>query len=148
MVDEMAVIDRRNTALLANAGLPLTIGTVIYLTAEGRTFISDYFHSLGIVFPHVRYLPFIRNYVCDFLWAYAIFPALALVTETNDKKKLIRTITVALLLIILLETMQLVPFFVGTFDLWDIVTEIIALFLSILITNMIIRRFKNEKGNN
>ena len=78
----------------------------------------------------------IRNYMFDFIWAYSFTSALLLLLahglNTKQKRQLLY---VAFVFEIVIETMQLIPKIPGTFDLLDIVIEIIASICAILILN-------------
>lgn len=75
---------------------------------------------------------FIRNYLLDFLWAYALESMLFLinVTGSNEPKKGIRdSVLVGLLTVVVFEFSQLIIPVLGTFDMCDIVIELLGIFI-------------------
>ncbi|MBO4580225.1 MAG: hypothetical protein J5715_08740 [Clostridiales bacterium] len=140
----MTVKGKRFVVLLANAVIPLTVGLMIYLTAGGRTYVADLFSNIGIMFPRIQYPQLIRNHACDFLWAYSLLSMLMLVMGKEEIKRNIKIILATVFFSIVLESIQIVPMIPGTFDLLDVLTELIAIMLAVLITHVIIGRFRYE----
>lgn len=135
---------KRNGIFAVNIVIPLVFGAFIYLTKAERTYISDILSAFRSVLPIINYPEIIRNYACDFLWAYALFFCLRL--SLGDKlkgKHNLMVIAMASIVAVSLESIQMNTAILGTFDLWDIVVELIAIATADLIETIIERRFKS-----
>ncbi|WP_034449369.1 hypothetical protein [Butyrivibrio sp. AE2032] len=136
-------IPKRNSLLAVNFVVPLVIGLLIYLTKAERTYVSDALSSFRSVLPTISYPELIRSFACDFLWTYSLFFCLRLsLGESLKGQYNLTVITVTGIVAIILEILQLLKGVPGTFDPWDIVTELIAIAVAFLITTIIERRFK------
>jgi len=136
-------IPKRDSLLAVNIIVPLIIGLLIYLTKDERTYLSDNLSVLRSVLPTISYPDLIRSFACDFLWTYSLFFCLRLSLGDSLKGKYnLTVITVTGIVAIILEILQLLKGVPGTFDPWDIVTELIAIAVAFLITTIIERRFK------
>lgn len=129
--------------LLLNAIVPVLIGAIVYyLFFPKVVFVKIVDNLLGVSY-HIPvgvdnvFIKFIRFYLLDFLWAYALTAIVILIFE-NDK----RVFGLIFIFEIILELMQLHPFIRGTFDVCDIGGEILA---SILVIKLSRRRLKNEE---
>lgn len=135
---------KRNGIIAVNIVIPLVFGVFIYLTKAERTYISDILSAFRSVLPIIIYPEIIRDYACDFLWAYALFFCLSL--SLGDKLKgeyNLVVIAMATIVAVSLETIQLNTAIPGTFDPWDIVVELIAIATANLNASIIERRFKS-----
>ena len=142
--------DLKRKALFAvNVIVPLTIGLLIYLTKAESTYVSDMYASVFPRLPVISYPEVIRKYACDFLWAYSLFFCLKLVLGDPLKGDHdITVITVTGIAAIILEVIQISGRIPGTFDPWDIVTEMAAIAVALLITKIIERRFTHYEEKN
>ena len=133
---------KRNCLFAVNIIVPLCIGLFIYLTKTERTYISDFLSAFRSALPVINYPNIIRSYASDFLWTYSMFFCLRLTLGDEIKGK--HNLTVMALtgvVAIILESIQLIEVVPGTFDLLDIVAELIAIAVAYLITQIIERRF-------
>ena len=136
-------VPKRNGLLAVNIIIPLICGLFIYLTKEESTYLSRFLHVFRSLLPVIRYPQIISNYACDFLWTYSLFFCLRL--TLGDKLKgehNLTVITLTSVVAIILETMQLIKSVPGTFDLLDILVELVAVTIAFLVTTLIERRFK------
>ena len=142
--------DLKRKALFAvNVIVPLTIGLLIYLTKAESTYVSDMYASVFPRLPVISYPEVIRKFACDFLWAYSMFFCLKLVLEDQLKGDHdITVITVTGIAAIILEVIQISGRIPGTFDPRDIVTEMVAIAVALLITKIIERRFNHYEEEN
>ncbi len=94
---------------------------------------------------NVAWIRFVRFYLLDMLWAYALVFAVYVVI--NDKAiKLWKVLLGAGILSVLMETIQLSPFIHGTFDFYDILAEFVAeLIAAFAINKLITGEETNEK---
>lgn len=113
--------------IVFNILVPLAIGAYIYAYWGGDTYFGNWIRRFLTV-PKVNIdadiIKFIRNWGCDFIWSYTLFFELYAST-----KSMVSSIHYAVICSILVESVQLIQLdFVkcGTFDLLDIVVEIIA----------------------
>lgn len=136
---------KENIICLSGTVLPLATGLFIYLTSQGRTYLSDFAKMTGIAFPVIKYPPLIRNHGCDLLWGFALFCGLRLLADKEEPpyKSAVTAIAIAALLEIL-QCFRQIP---GTFDLLDILTETAAVIAAMFITTLAGRLHKNEKIN-
>ena len=84
-----------------------------------------------------------RNYIFDVIWGYALFVTLYFLADNNavDIKKFIIT---GILLVVILEGLQLLPNVDGTFDVFDILIELVAEGTAVFIIKILSRRKSNE----
>ena len=139
-------IRRRNAIYLLNIIFPLIGGLIIYLTKVENTYISDFFAAFHIVKNHINYPPLIRFYACDFLWAYSLFFGirLSLGDELRGMNS-INALLVATIVAIVLELLQIIKRVPGTFDVFDIVVELIAIVIAYICLIFIERRENYEE---
>lgn len=131
-------IPKRNSLFIVNIIVPLFCGLFIYLTKAESTYLSNYLSVIRSVLPTICYPYIIQNYACDYLWTYSLFFCLRLTLgdilkgKHNWKVILLTSVTA-----IILETIQLIKTVPGTFDFLDILTELIAVVVALLITERI-----------
>ncbi len=116
-----------------NIILPLISGVLVYLYWRPDTYISAFIWNIsGVSPPQPQGKPtgiqiIIRYYLCDALWAYALIFSLAAFIGIDD----IRLICIiGACFSIFMESMQLLPQFPGSFDVIDILVEIIICILA------------------
>lgn len=137
--------------LVLHTVLPLLAGGLLYWFFSPEVlFVQAIDSLLGI--RHFSYsfnadnlfFTLIRNYFLDGLWAYSLYCILKLIID-NSKIQL----TVAILGAVTMESVQLIPSVPGTYDIWDIVIEIIGITLAFAVTKRIYVGVKqNEKETN
>ncbi|MBQ2658726.1 MAG: hypothetical protein IJF87_09180 [Erysipelotrichaceae bacterium] len=132
---------KKNYLYALNSILPLFCGLFIYMTIKEDTFISYALSSLRSLMPVIDYPVIIRNFAADFLWTYSMFFCLRITLgdELSGKYNIIVLLLTAFVSVII-ECLQLTNVFPGTFDIWDIVTELSAAICALFISNMIERR--------
>lgn len=113
---------------ICNILIPLAIGAYVYIYWDSDSYFGNSARSFLII-PKVNLgsnsLRFMRNWGCDFLFAYALVFALYMST-----KNISVSIRYAIMCSIGLELLQLIQvdfLKCGTFDVVDIVIEIIAI---------------------
>lgn len=124
--------------------LPLIFGLIIYILSDRDVFISKLifnlipfsFSSLNI--RHPVFL-FFRNHMCDFFWAVSLESCIGLIL-LNCKKQFLISIIISVVLSVLLELFQLFGIISGTFDIFDLLFETIAIIMAGLILNKSIWR--------
>lgn len=124
--------DRGRIFLILNILVPILLGTIIYYIISPEViFVQqiDAFLGRGI---HVNYLDlnsilmeFVRNYLLDMMWGYALVFALYLFIG-NNTAKLTKILIIAFVFSAIMEILQLTTFASGTFDIFDIFVEFIA----------------------
>ena len=67
---------------------------------------------------------------------------------SEGKPKIRAAVAVSFVTMILLETLQQIPQFPGTFDVWDIAVETAAIAIAAVVTITLNRRFKYEEKVN
>ena len=130
--------------------VPLVLGAAIYICLSPKTYISILFWKvLGIDNPFHKIkmsempgmVRFVRFYLCDFFWAFALFQAVFMVA---GKKRLIVMTTISLVFCVSLEVLQMTSLIPGTFDFFDILAEALA---GGIATASVIARKKKESQN-
>ena len=140
---------RRNLFYLCNIGIPLLIGTVMYLFCRPDAYISEFIFNLFNVSPVMVPGPpkgidrFARYYLCDMLWAYALTFSLAFYF---GKSKLGTAYIIGLGFIAFMELLQLLSQVPGNFDSFDIIVEFIVCTITIYLIYFYERRNNHEKS--
>lgn len=122
------------------------MGYIIYVFLRGDTIISRFTENLiGIKFAHNEKNDFpvyvIKNWGCDFLWAYSFTSALLYFLRHGNR----RFFTASAICIIcgtVLELMQKCNILSGTFDVGDIFVEAAAAVVAAITIKGVM---KNEK---
>ena len=114
--------------LVCNILIPLAIGAYIYIFWDSDSYFGNFVRSV-LAIPNTGsdscLAQIMRNWGCDFLYAYALFFALYAST-----RRIPVSICYAAMCSIGLELLQLIQvdfLKCGTFDMWDILIEIIAI---------------------
>ncbi|MBQ9227552.1 MAG: hypothetical protein IJ168_01870 [Eubacterium sp.] len=138
---------------VVNILLPLVFGAGLYLVLAPDTRIADWLAHrflLGAlpdrsaILLQRRFWRFVRNYLCDGLWAFALESCVALLLPWR-KRFLWLSMLLSAVLSVCLELLQAGRILRGTFDAWDIVTEILAITMAGF--NYFIWRSMYEKRN-
>lgn len=134
-----------------NIILPIFLGTLLYyFMSPNVIFVRMLDDVLGInLHIHIIFdgilCKLIRNYFLDMLWAYALLFAIYAFMN-NDSAGLMKTFIIAVMFSVIMEVLQMTNFVYGTFDVFDIISEILALcFAAVIIYFVIIRRISDEK---
>ena len=129
--------------LAINVLVPLLIGAVIYYLFFPKTiFVALIDKFLGFSY-HITINPncfvrILRCYLLDFLWAYAFTSFVVWILEY---KKWVLALTAVFM--VSMELLQLFFPALGTFDIFDILAEIVAGIIAVFISR---RRIGNEKN--
>lgn len=126
--------------------IPLILGLLIYLTAGSQTYISSFASKIGIAVKSIDYPGMIRAHGCDLLWGYSLSSGLQLFIKNGyGLPDLLKVITVASLVALAMESIQVFSFVSGTFDVKDIIVEFCAICAAALVTKIYTGRHQNEK---
>ena len=132
--------------IILNIVLPIVVGGIIYYFLSPQVIfvkrideIWEFPHRQAIVLVNRTFLRFIRNYLMDFLWAYALTFSIFYIWG-NNAAGIKKTVVVAFLFSAVMELLQLMSKINGTFDIFDIVME----FLAELFAAFIIKIHKGE----
>lgn len=114
--------------LMCNVFIPLAIGAYVYIYMDGDSYFGNFVRSLFPI-PIFRFNSnlgkIMRNWGCDFLFAYALL--FALYGCTGVLPVSIRYTAVCSIGLELLQLIQVDFLKCGTFDVVDIIVEIIAI---------------------
>lgn len=119
-----------------NILVPLLFGIMVYLYWRPDAYISKLILNLfRISYAPERGRPagvqrFIRYYLCDICWAYALTFSLAF---WLGKDSLMEAYTISAVFALLVEILQLLPQTPGSFDILDIIVELSACTIAVLI---------------
>lgn len=129
--------------------IPLLLGASIYFLLSPETFVGNWL-SIFLKFESITeirdYLSeysiviFIKNYFCDFLWAFSLESAIFIFFI---HKFSYYSIVISIVISFISEIIQKVHIISGTFDIFDIIIELSA----ILLSYFLLRRILNEKVN-
>ena len=136
-----------------NIALPLLAGAYIYIKVSPDSYLGCF---VRILLPladtgAAQQVPlFWRWWGGDFLWAYAFFFALYL-NARHQKNGLRQAVLLASVCAIFVEVLQLIQvdfLKCGTFDIWDIVIELFAVYFGALLLRLFryINKKKREKN--
>ena len=110
---------RYRKLLLINIMVPLIVGGGYYCLFCPGTFISD-LNPFNLCISMGTGI--LRNYGCDFLWAYAFVFAIAFFSDIRIRE----IVAEAFIFYLVTEVLQLFLIINGTFDLMDIIIECLA----------------------
>lgn len=125
---------------------PLLIGASVYIWISQDSYFGNWICS---IFPITKFTAtgaiwkVLRNWGCDYLWAYALFFTLYIPLK-NTPNPIRRATLIAAVTAIANESLQLIQIdFLkcGTFDVLDIVVEILA----VMIGSIIIYCYKQHR---
>ena len=146
-VERHMTITRRNSLFAVNVIVPLVCGLFIYLTKPEATYVSAFLSRIRLMLPVIRYPLIINHYAADFLWTYSLFFCLRLTLGDALKgKHSITVIVITAVTSVILESLQLLERFPGTFDPWDIVAELSAVAIAFLISVLIEKKCRSQKS--
>lgn len=128
---------KKHIFLLINIVFPLIIGLAIYLICYKSTYINTTFNEIfGFTPPYFysdnTFYRFISCWACDILWAYSLTFGLYLCFK-DFKNPLVISSVLAVSLAVIMEILQAYDLISGTFDIWDIILEITAIILAVII---------------
>ena len=139
----MKVFFKKSVFVGINVVLPLVWGLAFYLVMRERSWITQTLtggsgvpsllkENANILFPF-------EGHLADFLWAYSLTFVLGMLLELKP------AIIAAVLTEMILELIQLSPVIHMTFDVFDIVAEVLATIIASLIVYLYRRRYRHEK---
>ncbi len=125
------MVHKRSLFLIINIIIPLVMGGLIYcITSPDTIFVRTLRITIfrGAI-TQATFVPvglgmFIRFYFLDMLWGYAL--VFALVLLWGNSAEVLRCFLIAVAFSVVMESLQLVPAVLGTFDLLDILAEVVA----------------------
>ena len=131
---------------IVNICTPLVLGLGIYLFCYRTTYINTTFTEVfGFSMPYIyfdnAFHRFVTCWACDILWAYSLTFALYLCFEVF-KKPLIITSVASSLFAIIIELLQIKDVISGTFDILDIISELVAISLAVIMLKFIEKQKK------
>ncbi len=136
----MDIRNRRRLFYAFNIIVPLAMGFFFYIRFRHDSYISE---AVGrfIVLPEgpgllpQRMISFIVDFGSDILWAYSL--AFSVMAVLSYSRSALRTAFVTCVSLgILTEVLQKADVFHGTFDLWDIVFEVLSVIMALIIIKL------------
>ena len=126
---------RMKRFLAGSSIIALVLGFFIYVFFRTDTYISEIVLSIVKVDPNevmlgISHFPkwiiaFLRNFSCDILWAYSLTVILSLVIGV-DNHGLLKTFIICVLFESGIEYLQKINVISGTFDIADILFEVVV----------------------
>lgn len=128
---------RKKLFLFANTIIPLLIGLSIYMFCYKNTYINIAFDNFfGFSLPYFyfdnAFHHFITCWACDIMWAYSLTFALFFCFK-NFSNSLVISGSLSVLFAVIIEFSQFIDLISGTFDILDIILEISAILLAVII---------------
>lgn len=122
-----------------NICLPILIGIVIYyVISPDVIFVQKIDALFGREVHAIKtnidsvFLKYIRFYLLDILWGYSLVFALYFVTG-NNTAELMKILKIAFVFSAIMEILQLTSIVKGTFDVIDIIMELLAEIIAVFI---------------
>lgn len=116
-----------------NIAVPLIIGGILYLYLRPDSIVATFCRDaigLNIGFDIDNpMITLVRYYLGDCLWAYALTVSVSMVLYDNS---VVTVFVFCILFEAILEILQLTGWVWGSFDIWDIVVEVISSGLAVL----------------
>jgi hypothetical protein len=134
--------------LWGNIIIPICLGAgIYYLISPDVIFVKQIDYFIGCSF-HVSItnvnpaiIRFIRNYLLDMLWGYAlVFTVFYLLG--NKAAVLWNAFIISFLFSVVMEVLQITSIARGTFDLYDIMVELLAEIVAVFIIRKLLLRRK------
>lgn len=117
---------------MLNIFMPLFIGLLIYIFVNKRAYISGIVNiPVNLKLEGITGV-FIKCWLADMLWSYAMTFSLALVLKPFRKRVLISA-ALTIFLGSFLELLQFLNVITGTFDFWDVIFEITAVLIAVFV---------------
>lgn len=133
-----------NFLLILNCIISLFAGILIYTLFKRGTYFNNliqHFISLPFYMVNTMVGKAILIWGCDFLWAYSLNFALALILKPFNRTILLSSL-LAFSAGFLFEILQYFGIFSGTYDFFDILSEAAAVIVSGLMINKLKRMMK------
>lgn len=142
------ILKRKNLLLFFNISFPLLIGLAIYVFCYQNTYINTTIENiLGFSLPYFyfdnAFHRFLTCWACDILWAYSLTFALFFCFK-NFNKSLLIVCMLSGLFSLVIELLQLIGIINGTFDIWDIIMEFIAILIAVIILKKEFSKWKKS----
>ena len=126
----------KNKFMYINIAISMTLGSLIYYLISPEVIFVEKINSMTGWKFNIGYennvIKIIRSYVPDILWAYALMFSLVVITG-NKTAGIWKMYIVAIIFSAIIEMLQLTGIFKGTFDIVDIVVELIAELIAVFI---------------
>lgn len=140
----------KKTFIYANITLPILAGSLMYYVASPQViFVKNIDRLLGVSL-HVEmeniFVIILRSYMPDMLWAYALVFSLMMVTG-NKTANVWKMFAIAGMFSTIMEVLQITGYVKGTFDVMDIIVEIIAELMAVFIIKRHDMRRKSYEKN-
>ena len=139
------IMNKRDSLFyILNIILPIVIGAIIYVLYSPNTvfvqLLNNYFIIKNLDSNVVSNV--LRNYFCDFCWSYSLAFTISFIYK--DSFSLTTSILVPISVGIMLEILQLTKIISGTYDILDIISELLACIICYLI---LVNRNKKRRIN-
>ena len=130
---------------VVNILVPLLAGMVLYTILTDDTYVSQWIRrtfaqeNSSVLSTRAGFLRFCRNHLCDMCWSYSLVFCIAWILG-QGRVWLTVSVSVCALFSTLMELVQLSAAFPGTFDVWDILLEIVSCLIAGMVIYTNIRR--------
>lgn len=136
--------------------LPLVLGLLIYLVSDDDSIIKAAFvrsigkTAFGVTGNYIintTAFRILRNYGCDFCWAFSLESCLAAIYGKSQRNAYASLIT-SLAFISLIEVSQYFEIINGTFDIVDIIVEAVSAIIAGVVIYFLEGYYEKNRKNN
>lgn len=129
---------------IINVLAPLLMGALLYYVFSPDVIfvrcIDSFLGRKGIHINYIDYidysgtviLRFVRNYLLDMIWAYTLVFAMSFIL-CNNAAEIMKMMIIIVCFTVVMEMLQCTNLVNGTFDILDIVVELLAEFIAVFI---------------
>lgn len=138
---------KKGLFLVINILLPLAVGGFLYVFFCPNTLISSLLIGGKVFFAFDLGSPFdrfIRFYFLDMLWAYSFLITVCWIMGLN-KKGMLSALLISTAFETAVELLQYFGVFSGTFDLFDLLAELLSSMIGVMVLSIFV--FRKEKQN-
>ncbi len=138
---------------LLNTIVPIILGLLVYIVFRRDSyivrFILNYINLpvFSVTIPNETLLAFLKNYCSDILWSYSLTFAVAHFLPYS-KKSLVLVFFLCGSFETIIELLQKTTLFQGTFDIYDIIFEVLSTAFALYIIYKIKKYEENQNEKN
>lgn len=146
-----STLKKRITFFIASVLAPLLLGSLFYIVhCPNVIFVT----RLKLLMPWLEFPTvsvkgnsiiwiIVRNHLIDYIWAFS-FSALILLIMDVFSLNYSRCVWLCVVLVIFAECIQLFVFIPFTFDILDLITQVLGAFSAIMVFNIFLKGRKTE----
>lgn len=130
---------KKRKEIILNIFIPIIIGTIIYILLSPNAYITKLFWGIinegnPLSKINIMEMPiivrWIRYYLCDILWAYALTYSIVCILWNGSVCSAVNACVVSVIFIMVVEISQITNYISGTFDYFDLIFQIVTSFFA------------------